>query len=75
MFIFQIDLQKQEVTTIAGTGKQGNDKFGGGIGTEQELSSPWDVVIGPSPGNVDSLFIFFYNHFNLCFILDIIMVL
>lgn len=74
MFIFQIDLQKQEVTTIAGTGKQGNDKFGGGIGTEQELSSPWDVVIGPSPGNVDSLF-FFYNHFNLCFILDLIMVL
>lgn len=59
MFIFQIDLQKQEVTTIAGTGKQGNDKFGGGIGTEQELSSPWDVVIGPSPGNVDSLFFFF----------------
>lgn len=54
--IRKIDLQKQEVTTIAGTGKQGNDKFGGGIGTEQELSSPWDVVIGPSPdGQTDSV--------------------
>lgn len=56
LLIFQIDLQKQEVMTIAGTGKQGNDKFGGGIGTEQELSSPWDLVIGPSPGNVANEF-------------------
>lgn len=56
LFIFQIDLQKLEVTTIAGNGKQGNDKFGGGIGIEQELSSPWDLVIGPSPGNVASEF-------------------
>lgn len=57
LLIFQIDLQKQEVMTIAGTGKQGNDKFGGGIGTEQELSSPWDLVIGPSPGNVANEFL------------------
>lgn len=40
------------MTTIAGTGKQGNDKVGGKFGTEQELSSPWDIVIGPSPGNI-----------------------
>ncbi|XP_022342770.2 NHL repeat-containing protein 2-like isoform X1 [Crassostrea virginica] len=54
--IRMIDLQKQEVTTIAGTGKQGNDKAGGNFGTEQELSSPWDIVIGPSPdGQMESV--------------------
>lgn len=33
------------MTTIAGTGVQGRDYFGGKIGKEQELSSPWDVAI------------------------------
>ncbi len=31
------------VSTIGGTGKQGQDKEGGKLGTEQEISSPWDV--------------------------------
>jgi hypothetical protein len=51
-FSIQIDVEKQEVTTIAGLGKPGTDKEGGKPGTQQELSSPWDVIIGPSPGDV-----------------------
>ena len=31
------------VSTIGGTGKQGQDKEGGKLGTEQEISSPWDL--------------------------------
>ena len=46
----QVDLKSKTVTTIAGTGVQGNDKIGGKIGQKQEISSPWDIVIGPSPG-------------------------
>lgn len=33
------------VTTIAGTGVQGHDYVGGKNGTDQALSSPWDVAI------------------------------
>lgn len=36
---------KQTVTTVAGTGKQGHDYKGGKFGTDQTLSSPWDVTI------------------------------
>lgn len=43
--IRQIDLKLGVVETITGTGKQGNDKVGGKIGTEQEISSPWDIVV------------------------------
>ncbi|XP_048746325.2 NHL repeat-containing protein 2-like isoform X2 [Ostrea edulis] len=54
--IRKIDVEKQEVTTIAGLGKPGTDKEGGQPGTQQELSSPWDIVIGPSPdGQLDSV--------------------
>ena len=35
---------------MAGTGRQGNDKEGGGRGGEQEISSPWDLALGQSPG-------------------------
>ena len=42
---WQIDLQTHQVTTIAGTGRQGNDKEGGAVGCEQPLSSPWDVAV------------------------------
>lgn len=31
------------MTTVAGTGQLGSDKVGGTTGTEQVLSSPWDV--------------------------------
>ena len=34
------------VSTVAGTGVQGNDKEGGGKGTHQEISSPWDLALG-----------------------------
>ncbi|XP_028415084.1 NHL repeat-containing protein 2-like [Dendronephthya gigantea] len=50
-----IDLKSKTVTTVAGTGLQGNDKIGGKIGKEQKISSPWDVVIGPSPGSLNIL--------------------
>lgn len=37
--------------TVCGIGgHQGNDKEGGNEGTKQEISSPWDVTIGPGPG-------------------------
>jgi len=48
----QIDLENGTVSTVAGTGQQGNDKEGGAIGQLQSISSPWDVVIGPSPGEI-----------------------
>jgi len=34
-----------KVVTVAGTGKQGNDYEGGEFGTDQVVSSPWDVVV------------------------------
>ena len=40
----------QKVTTVAGTGEQGNNKIGGKIGRDQPISSPWDVVVGSAPG-------------------------
>ncbi|XP_015179350.1 PREDICTED: NHL repeat-containing protein 2 isoform X1 [Polistes dominula] len=43
--IRRIDLKKQTVTTVAGTGKQGHDYIGGKFGTDQAISSPWDVAI------------------------------
>ena len=52
MDIVKIDMKTELVTTIAGTGIQGNDKEGGKNGTEQTISSPWDVVLGPPPGNM-----------------------
>ena len=46
----QIDISTGTVSTIAGTGRQGNDLEGGKQGCAQELSSPWDVVMGAAPG-------------------------
>ncbi|XP_018400989.1 PREDICTED: NHL repeat-containing protein 2 isoform X2 [Cyphomyrmex costatus] len=43
--IRKIDLEKRIVSTIAGTGSQGCDRVGGRHGTDQALSSPWDVAI------------------------------
>ncbi len=39
------------MTTLAGTGDQGKDRQGGRVGTEQSLSSPWDLALGSSLGN------------------------
>jgi len=46
----KINLETYEVSMISGTGVQGNDKDGGKDACKQEISSPWDVLIGPAPG-------------------------
>ncbi|XP_017886352.1 NHL repeat-containing protein 2 isoform X2 [Ceratina calcarata] len=43
--IRKIDMLKKTVTTITGTGVQGHDYVGGKVGTEQAISSPWDVAV------------------------------
>jgi len=43
-------LSTRTVRTIVGTGAQGQDKEGGKFGINQELSSPWDLVLGKSQG-------------------------
>ncbi len=40
-----VDLVKQTVSTIAGTGKQGYDRTSG-LPLETDLSSPWDITVG-----------------------------
>ncbi|MEM1167038.1 MAG: thioredoxin-like domain-containing protein [Planctomycetota bacterium] len=40
-----IDLGSRMVTTIAGTGEQTFDRVGGGIGTDQAISSPWALQL------------------------------
>lgn len=40
-----IDLDTWEVGTVAGTGVQGYDRAGGKKGTQQPLSSPWDLAV------------------------------
>ena len=41
----RINLTEQTVTTVSGTGRQGADLEGGKLFTQQELSSPWDLVV------------------------------
>ncbi|XP_063289920.1 NHL repeat-containing protein 2 [Pelobates fuscus] len=48
--IRKIDLDTRMVSTVAGVGTQGTDKDGGAQGTEQPISSPWDVTFGASDG-------------------------
>jgi DNA-binding beta-propeller fold protein YncE len=40
-----IDLATGAVTTVAGTGEQGYDRVGGGLGRDVALSSPWDLAL------------------------------
>lgn len=40
-----IDLKSGSVSTIGGTGVQGFDYYGGRVGKEQVLSSPWDLEV------------------------------
>lgn len=42
--IREINLQKQEVLTVIGTGEKGFDKEGNKSPETQRLSSPWDIV-------------------------------
>ena len=41
----RVDLEERRVVTLVGDGKQGRDYFGGHTGKEQQLSTPWDVVV------------------------------
>lgn len=43
--IRKVDLINKLVTTVVGTGDQGNDYKGGNEGAIQEISSPWDVCM------------------------------
>jgi len=40
-----VDTTTWEVRTLVGTGQQGRDRVGGGVGTEQPIASPWDVAL------------------------------
>ncbi len=39
-----VDLADWSVTTAIGTGAMGSDRAGGAMGTQQEISSPWDLA-------------------------------
>jgi thiol-disulfide isomerase/thioredoxin/sugar lactone lactonase YvrE len=43
--IRRVDLEKQTVTTVLGTGKQEFDPEAGKSGRQQGLNSPWDVAV------------------------------
>lgn len=43
--IRRINRKTKMVDTIAGTGTQGNDRIGGSTGTNQAISSPWDICV------------------------------
>ncbi|MBY0526376.1 MAG: redoxin domain-containing protein [Gemmataceae bacterium] len=63
--IRELDLKARTVKTIAGTGKQGDDRTGGGPGLEIGLNSPWDLcLIG------DDLYIAMAGHHQL-WVLDL----
>lgn len=51
--IRKVDLNTEEVKTIAGTGKQGTDLEGGLRGPKQAISSPWDLCLTKSLGQAE----------------------
>lgn len=51
--IRMVDLVNRKVSTVVGNGCCGSDKVGGKVGIEQEINSPWDLQIAPSPGSKD----------------------
>ncbi|XDV44331.1 hypothetical protein PO909_012631 [Leuciscus waleckii] len=48
----KINLSEGKVSTLAGTGVQGTDKEGGALGPQQPISSPWDVTLGNTGGDI-----------------------
>ncbi len=48
----RVDLAARSVTTIAGTGEQGNYVQRGGAGLKTALSSPWDIFIHGHTGYI-----------------------
>lgn len=55
-----LDLKKQTVTTVAGTGEQGRDRDGDGPARKVGLNSPWDVLV-----EGDRLFIAMAGHHQI----------
>lgn len=43
----RVDLLTKTVSTLAGDGTQGRDYQGGKTGSQQQLSTPWDITITP----------------------------
>ncbi|MFN7768256.1 MAG: thioredoxin-like domain-containing protein [Planctomycetaceae bacterium] len=41
----RVDLKSRQVTTVAGTGVQGQERFRGGPGLKLALNSPWDLSL------------------------------
>ncbi|XP_077056751.1 NHL repeat-containing protein 2 [Siphateles boraxobius] len=48
----KINLSEGKVSTLAGIGVQGTDKKGGAMGPQQPISSPWDVTLGNTGGDI-----------------------
>ncbi|KAK7122500.1 hypothetical protein R3I94_019572 [Phoxinus phoxinus] len=48
----KINLSEGKVSTLAGIGVQGTDKKGGALGPQQPISSPWDVTLGNTGGDI-----------------------
>src|SRR5262249_58118413 len=55
-----LDLKKQTVTTVAGTGEQGKDREADGPARKTGLNSPWDVLV-----DGDRLFIAMAGHHQI----------
>lgn len=66
----QIDFNVSKVTTLSGTGKQGVDHEGGKLAREQEISSPWDVILGTTPDGQSRINVLEYQ-IQLCFFKEI----
>lgn len=60
-----VDLKKQTVTTLAGSGKQGHDRDRGGDPLKVSLNSPWDILLVN-----DQLFIAMAGHHQI-WVLDL----
>lgn len=60
-----LDLKKQTVATIAGTGQQGQNRFRGGVALRVGLNSPWDLWL-----HGDRLFIALAGHHQI-WVLDL----
>ena len=68
--IVQVNLSDYSVTTIAGTGFQGNDKEGGKLGKKQAISSPWDLALGKTPGVcLQTLYIYYIIYYDMTLVL------
>jgi len=61
-----LDLKERRVTTIAGTGEQGQDRNTGGQALKVGLNSPWDLLV-----RGDRLYIAMAGHHEI-WVLDLV---